>query len=639
MRYRALAAMMSVAVAAAAVAAQPPIVRAPRPAADFAELPFIFDPKLSPDGTHIAAKVSVNGRQALVVRNLFDATQMSLIRLGDSDLNDWSWVNDGWLVITVGATTQAEGEDFYVTRLSGVSADGKTAKPIAFNEGGQNASVVWRAQDGTPRVLMSMQKSIYNGADFWPDVSMVDVSTGRVRKVVSGEEGVMRWYADPAGDVRMGVGYDDSSRSSRLLFRASPKNVFRTVDRSDPKHVKELTLPFLTNDPVMPAVTIASPHDNDELYELNLGTMAIGKKLFGVDGYDIDDVTLTPDGKSIAGVFYTSDSRRVHWFDPELAKVQADLDKAVAPRSATILSLSQDQKKMIVEVGSASQPGSYYFYDAEDGRMQRFANANAALKGATLGPVSTYRFKARDGLSLEAILTLPAGRAATNLPLVLLPHGGPEARDSAEFDWWAQFLADRGYAVVQPNYRGSTGYGKALEAAGDGEWGRKMQDDLNDAVDDLAKKGVIDPKRVCIAGASYGGYAALRGAERDGARYRCAISYAGVADIPGMMRYDSQFLYANASRHGWTKSAPDLRAVSPINDAQSFGTPVLLMHGKKDLRVPVRQSRLMAERLRAAGKSVEYIEQPLGDHHFTRQADRLQFLQAMEAFLTKYNPA
>ena len=166
-----------------------------------------------------------------------------------------------------------------------------------------------------------------------------------------------------------------------------------------------------------------------------------------------------------------------------------------------------------------------------------------------------------------------------------------------------------------------------------------MQDDLNDAVDYLAGRGMIDPKRVCIAGASYGGYAAMRAAQRDSAKFRCAISYAGVADLNAMIRYDTGFLNGGAMRDSWRKSAPDLKAVSPVEHAADFGAPILIMHGKKDLRVPVAQSCRMAERLKAAGKPVDHIEQPLGDHHFSRQADRLQFLEAMESFLAKHNPA
>jgi dipeptidyl aminopeptidase/acylaminoacyl peptidase len=166
-----------------------------------------------------------------------------------------------------------------------------------------------------------------------------------------------------------------------------------------------------------------------------------------------------------------------------------------------------------------------------------------------------------------------------------------------------------------------------------------MQDDLNDAVSYLATQGMVDPKRVCIVGGSYGGYAALRGAQRDGDKFRCAVSYAGVSDLPRMTRYDSRFLYGKEYRSYMKKQAPDLTAVSPLRFPEQFSTPVLIMHGKLDLTVPVEQSRSMADKLKAAGKTHLYIEQPLADHHFSRKEDRLQFLQQVDAFLAKYNPA
>lgn len=611
-----------------------------RPASDFAMLPFIVGPKLSPDGTRYAARLSTGGTQVLSIIKLFEPESRPLfIALGDSELLSWTWVNNDWLVIRVGALAMAEGSSIYATRVAGVSADGKTIHPIAFSNGGQGTNILWTASDGSPRVLISRQKSIYMGDDFWPAVSEVDVSTGRTRQVLNPVSGVMRWFADPSGAIRMGIGYNDSSRSSRLLYRDGAKGEFRTIDRADGKRDERLTMPILSGSATA-AMTIGAPDKLAALYELDLGTLSLGKKIWGIDNYDIDNVLTDDTTGALLGISYTSDHNRVHWVDPAMAELQGQLDKAVGTRHASIASTSADRKRALIHVGDGSQPGSYYYYDvAKGGAMQRIAYVNDSLKGTSLGPVSMIKYRARDGLPIEAVLTLPKGKAATNLPLILMPHGGPEARDSANYDWWVQFLADRGYAVIQPNYRGSTGYGEALRKAGDNQWGLAMQDDLNDAVDHLAGKGIIDPKRVCIMGASYGGYAALRGAQRDGRRYRCAVSYAGVSDLNGMLSYDSQFLYGNSAKAGWRESAPDLKAVSPINFPETFSTPLLVMHGKKDLRVPVSQSRRMVSRLKDAGKPVTYIEQPLGDHYFSRQADRLQFLEAIETFLKTHNPA
>jgi dipeptidyl aminopeptidase/acylaminoacyl peptidase len=612
-----------------------------RPVADFAALPYITEPRLSPDGKRIAAKLAVDGQQVLAILSVFEGGgEPFLVGLGDNQLNSWTWVNDDWLAIGIGSAIPLEGETFYVTRVAGVSAEARKVKPIAFKDGGQNARVIWAARDGTPRILMSMQKSIYVGEDFWPQVTEVDLSTGRQKPVQRGAPGVMTWIADPSGAVRMGIGRSDEGRASRLLYRSGPQGNFATIDRARSRDNDSLMVPILLAGPTGGAVTITQSDGRAALHEFDLVKLEAGKKLFSVDNYDIDGITLTPEGDAVAAVDYVSDRSRTTWLTPRLVAIQAQLDAAVGDRAATIVSMDRAQNRFLVHVGDASTPGSYYFYNSGvTGTMTRYAYVNQSIKGMKLGPVSLVRYKARDGMSIEAVLTLPKGRDPKSLPLIVLPHGGPEARDAAEYDWWTQFLADRGYAVIQPNYRGSTGYGAKLLEAGNGEWGLKMQDDLNDAVDYLAGRGMIDPKRVCIAGASYGGYAAMRAAQRDGPKFRCAISYAGVADLNGMIRYDTSFLNGGAMRDSWRQSAPDLKAVSPVDHAAEFGAPILIMHGKKDLRVPVAQSRRMADRLAAAGKAVVYIEQPLGDHHFSRQADRLQFLEAMESFLAKHNPA
>ena len=220
---------------------------APRPVADFAQLQFIEGPELSPDGTHVAAKVAIRGKQVLAILPLFGDQKAppALLRLGENELVSWQWVNDDWLVIQLGNAQKFEGEDIYITRLAGVSIDGKTIKPIAFNEGGQSASVIWTAIDGSPRILMARQKSIYSGEDFWPVVEEVDVSKARLRPVVRGQEGVMKWVADASGAVRMGIGFNDGNRTSRLLYRPDGKGAFRILDRADQRQDERLTVPFL----------------------------------------------------------------------------------------------------------------------------------------------------------------------------------------------------------------------------------------------------------------------------------------------------------------------------------------------------------------------------------------------------------
>ena len=597
---------------------------------------------LSPDGEKIAARVAIDGVQRLVIKPVFQSGGNPVaIGVGENDLNWWRWVNEDWLVAGTGGVSSVRGDEWYVRRAIGIEAATGEVRPLLFNEAAQGADdVLWIARDGTPRILLALQKSVFsNEPEFWPEVVEVDVSTVRSKRVVRSREGVMDWYADGAGTVRMGIGYSDREQSSRLLYRQSDGSGFRTVDRAKRKKDERLTVPALFLADPGRALTFDDADGFTALYELDLETLALGKKVFGVPGHDVRGLIADATGAGLAGIGFVDDSRRVRWIDPKLAEVQAALDKAVGDRRATIESLSRDRNRMIVHVGGADRPGAYYFFDTGVGAMQLYAHSNVRLKNARLAPVRTIRYRARDGLEIPAVLTLPVGREAKGIPLILMPHGGPRARDSEEWDWWVQFLADRGYAVVQPNYRGSTGYGTAFEDRGEGEWGLKMQDDLNDAVAHLAAEGIVDPKRVCIVGGSYGGYAAMRGAQRDGSLFRCAVSFAGVSDLGHLARSDRNSLFRRTRDSFLRDQAPDFKSVSPINFADQFSAPILLVHGKKDLVVPVRQSREMAERLEKAGKPFEYLEQPEADHHFSREQDRREFLERLEAFLQRHNPA
>lgn len=611
-------------------------------AEDFATLPFIESPELSPDGTRVAAKLATGGEQQLAIITIGQGkAPIATIALGENDLNFWSWVNDSWLVAGVGTTYGMPGGDWYIRRVIGVQADGKKVTPIAFKEAAQGADdVIWIARDGTPRILLGLQTSIYiNYPGFWPEVAEVDISTGRKKTVVASRDNVFDWYADAAGIVRMGIGYNDLQRTSRLLYRSDNRSIFRTLDRANRRKDEDLTVPALFLADPGKAIAFDSRNGFKAIYDLDLSSLTLGKQIFGAEGYDIGSILSDPAGNALAGIRYTDDRPRTYWFDPSMAEIQSGIDKAVGDRQAHIVSWSRDRSKLLVYVGGADRPGAYYFFAPETGVMNLFAREYEKLGTRAFNPVKTIRYKARDGLEIAAILTLPRNRESKNLPLILLPHGGPFARDSEIWDWWVQFLAERGYAVLQPNYRGSSGYGTSFAEKGEGQWGLAMQDDLNDALDWAVKQGIADAKRVCIAGASYGGYAAMRAAQRDGDKFRCAISYAGVSDLSSMMRYDSRFLN-HGGRRDWMKDqAPDFKAVSPVHYPEQFSIPILLMHGKKDLRVQVKQSREMAEKLSKAGKDHRYVEQPLGDHHFSRQEDRLQFLKEMEAFLAKHNPA
>ncbi|MEA3032575.1 MAG: hypothetical protein QOH86_591 [Sphingomonadales bacterium] len=624
--------------AQAPAAAAPLHVPGQRAVEDFASLPFMERPSLSPDGTRLAAKLAVKGVQYFAILSVFGDAKPALVSPGKNDINWWRWVNNDWLILGVAAVDNVDGVDFYVRRTIGVSADGKTLNQIARDAGEGADDVLWIATDGTPRIRLAVQRSVYYDEEgFWPEVVEADVSNGRTQTVQRPQQGVTDWYADGAGTIRVGVGYTAEGRNQQLLYRDRDGTNFHVADRANTRKSEHLVVPVLFLPEPGQALAIEDPDGFDAVYKLDLKTMALGEKVFGAPGYDVSSIVTDAASTKLLGVRVDEEAPRTHWLDPALAEIQAAIDKSVPDRRAHILSMSRDTKRFLVHVAASDRPGAYYFFDIDDGRLLRLASVNEhVVRG---NPVRTIRYKARDGLEIPAVLTLPAGKEAKSLPVVVMPHGGPFARDDEQWDFWAQFLAERGYAVVQPNFRGSAGFGSAFASKGRGQWGLAMQDDLNDALAELVRQGIADPKRAAIFGGSYGGYAALRAAQRDGALYRCAISFAGVSDLGALIRYDSSFLNSGAGRDWLRNQAPDLKSVSPINFPEQFSTPVLLVHGKADKRVPVKQSREMADALKKAGKAVRYVEQPLGDHFLSREEDRVALLREVEAFLKQYNPA
>ena len=304
--------------------------------------------------------------------------------------------------------------------------------------------------------------------------------------------------------------------------------------------------------------------------------------------------------------------------------------------------MDDDGQRIVVNAEGASRPPVFHLVDFAAKRADIINEAYPKLAGIKQGTVRVFEYPARDKYALMAYLTVPADTPEKNLPVVVLPHGGPESSDGGSFDWLAQFLASRGYAVLQPQFRGSAGLGKAHADAGRRQWGLRMQDDLTDGVKKLVADGIADPKRICIVGASYGGYAALAGAAFTPDLYACAVSISGVSDLPLMIGYDTRMSMAESSsidywhEHIGPATDPQVIAKSPARSAASVRAPVLLIHGTEDTVVPIEQSRLMAHALQESGKPVELIELPGEDHWLSQSATRIRMLTELERFLAKY---
>ena len=360
--------------------------------------------------------------------------------------------------------------------------------------------------------------------------------------------------------------------------------------------------------------------------------------------YDVSDVVYHEGDLALAGVCYTADAYTCDLKDPEL---QADYQKARAllhgERNLTPLAMSDDARYWLFGVSGPTEPGAYYVFDRRSKTLIQAANRQPGLPAGRLGVMRPFVYKARDGTEIPGYLTRPPGAMSGPLPLIVMPHGGPEARDAYGFDTWGQILATRGYLVFQPNFRGSSGYGRHFAEAGYGQWGGRMQDDLTDGVQQLIKSGQADPARVCIFGASYGGYAALYGGAQSPELYKCVASFAGVSDLRALVGWErrtkgheARYRYASRAIGDPVKDAKKLAATSPIAFAANYRPPVLLIHGSKDVSVPIQQSQDMARALTRAGKDVRLMVFDGEGHADWSPPDEEAALKAVSSFITSH---
>jgi dipeptidyl aminopeptidase/acylaminoacyl peptidase len=626
---------------AASAAAKPAAERLP--ASAFARLPFIDEATLSPDGTHMAGLFAVGGEQRLVIMPVLgDRSKAIILPVPDrTEVAALDWVGNDHVVVRLYALLPVDTDDWYVTRFIAVArATGKVTR-LLWDQAGQGADLLWAASDGSSEALIAAQGSIYGGdAAFWPTVFRVDVATGKKRVVEKGRSDVYDWGADHLGRVRYAIGYRDRTTQSRLLYQGEAGGTLQVADRAILKADEELRAPLVFLPGGDNALAYADDADGKtSIAEVNVATGAQRQIFFRPDKGSVTGIWRSRQGDRILGVFSSDPDKPFRWLDPGLVAMQAKLDAASPKSDVEIISMSADQSRTLVSISTPDNPGLLFYYDKSTDELTNLAQMNAAIGNKRLSRAKLITYKARDGLEIEAVLTLPRGRTAKALPFIVLPHGGPWAHDTLSYDYWVQYLAEQGYGVIQPNFRGSTGYGQAFIDKAHGEMGLAMQDDLTDALRWAVGEGIADPQRVCIVGASYGGYAAMWGVAKDPDLYRCAISIAGVSNLRKEVSDFGGASHENLYRAQWGRMSRDFAAVSPINAVDRIKVPLLLIHGKRDITVKHGQSERMHAAMQRAGKASEFLSLPLADHYFGRETDRLALLEAMGAFLKRHNPA
>ncbi|MGE4058915.1 MAG: alpha/beta hydrolase family protein [Sphingomonadales bacterium] len=646
----------TLAAACLILTAAPVLAHEPLPVEYFAKLPIIGGPaqgsiKLSPDGARYAAIVSVGGKPMLAsVPTNGDSDGIKMSGYGEFDPRWYEWATDRHLLISFGFPYRRYGIETVESRLAVFDTEAGTLEPlIKFREaivGKEPERHFSQFQDNVVSKLPLKGDKIYVALDRdtqgQPGVFSFDIEGNSFGdRVVRERGGVLDWMADAKGVVRLGYGLRRSSsgylkQEARIVFRQSEDDDFTTQATFDSRDVEGGAFDVIgfTEEPNIVLIRDVNEHGRMAIYRFDTATSEVVATVFSHETYDVAGWSFAPGTDRLTGVAYLADAPVWIHFDKLEQDDQAALGRLYPGMQAAIVSRDLSLTKAVARVESASSPPAYYYFDIVKNVYAPLGSAYPQLHGRALSETRKVAYEARDGLKIEAYLTLPKGADPKNLPLIVHPHGGPASRDTMGYDYWVQYFASRGWAVLQPNFRGSTGYGREFEDAGDGQWGKGMQNDVIDGLQWAVAEGFADPGRICIVGASYGGYVALQAAVATPELFRCAVALNGVTDIQQRiedLRHYTSYLIAREYLR-----QEDAADYSPARHADKAGIPVLVAYGTKDRVVNPDHSRRMIAALKRAGKDVVEVELRDGDHGLSLENNRMAFFEAMDAFLQSH---
>jgi dipeptidyl aminopeptidase/acylaminoacyl peptidase len=625
----------------------------PPPLEAFAALPAMQSPSISPNGKRLAFIAQADAGSFVLVSDVETRAVGAAVDVSLMKPRGVVWANDDTLVLFASETV-----DFVIRRVESVAPYGidlsgelnirqlLLERPRTQTRGGGATTLggIARLQGAQ---LVGYQRStglvLMGRTDLEGDRVLygVDAKNDGRRQIDEGTRFTRDWVVDEAGAPRFRLEYSQEYDTLRILRRS--EKAWEEI-ATETVEIPEMGLVGLDADDRLIAIQRGSDGGRFGLYVRSAENGAVERALYTHPTFDVSGARLDPYTNRVVGASVGSDE--IVWFDAELRARQAELDDAFRGESPSIVAWSQDRSRWIVGTDRPDRAPAYYLFDSKAGTANQIASTNMALDRAKLPRRVPYSYRARDGVEIPAFLTRPLD-AQGPTPLVLLPHGGPAAQDVGGYDWLAHALASRGYAVLQPNFRGSGGFGKTWEEAGHGGWGiGVMQHDLTDGVAAVVAAGIADPERICIAGASYGGYAALAGAAFTPELYRCAAAIAGVADLRDMLGFERDRAGGLSTTVSYWRQAmgvedadsptDHLNAASPAHHVERMQAAVLLIHGRDDTVVPITQSRLMQRALAGAGKSVQLVELEGEDHWLSGAKTRLQTLQALDAFLAEH---
>ena len=615
------------------------------PTAAFAKLADMSQAKLSPNGDKIGYFIDYKGKTALVAANL-DGTDPTVVPSpGTGSISQFYWGNND--IILIGSQATFKRDEFVRKTTEGRMysynlktkefewlGQPKTRRSARSSSKSESVSQQERLVDLLPKDPDHILLQFDFDLDGNPAVFKVNIESGKRKEIRKERKGIQNWYTDQNSEIRLGSGYDGSTYKVILKNETGD---WLNLQKTD--WYSKYEFEGFTNTPNHIYVSGQTEHGTDGLFTLNINTGEVAEKLFSHEDVDIDYVMAHPITGKTAGVAYTTNLHTVKYFDKTLAKIQRSISKALKNPNLRLVDMAASRELYLFLASDDRDAGTYYLYDRDNKALEEYAFVRRHIDPDQMASVISVDIPSRDDDVIPSFITVPNGvETPKNMPTIILPHGGPYGvRDDAHWNYWTQFYANRGYLIVQPNFRGSGGYGDHHYKKGVLQWGGLMQDDVTDATKWVIEQGYTDPDKICIVGWSYGGYAALMGPIKEPGLYKCSISINGVSNLPKLKSNDKNQSIGGSSwikRMGHTDK--DDAEVSPYHRAAEMKIPVMLIATKDDTRVPYQHSESMHKALKKEGTKSKLVLFDEGGHSMYTSKNRKKMLEETEKFLKKH---
>lgn len=585
--------------------------------------------QLSPGGDQIAYLAPWNNRMNIHIQKPGATGATRITSVTDRDISGYFWKNNTSLIYV----RDFGGDENY--HLFVATTDGKKEKDLTpFPR--VRVQITDPLEDFPDEVLIEMNKE--NPEVF--DVYRLNIVTGELKIAAKNPGNISGWLTDHTGAIRAATTTDGVKTS--LMVRDRPEGEFRTLIETD--FQTSVTPLFFTFDNKNLYVSSNINRDKQAIVLIDITSGKEMEVLYEHPDVDVTDLMYSRQRKVLTMIGYETAKYEYHFLDKETAGMYDNLSAQLKGYRISISGSDKAEKKFIVRTYSDRSLGAVYLYEKASGKLTKLHDMSPWIKEEDMAEMTPVTYTTRDGLTINAYLTLPVGlKEYKNLPVVINPHGGPWARDSWGWNPEVQFLANRGYAVLQMNFRGSTGYGRKFWEMSFKQWGQSMQSDITDGVDYLIKQGIADPARVAIYGASYGGYATLAGITQNPDLYACAIDYVGVSNlftfmntIPPYWKPYLEMMYSMVGNPGLEGDSIMMRRVSPVFNVDNIVCPLFIAQGAKDPRVNKAESDQMVEALKKRNVEVQYLVKENEGHGFRNEENKFEFYGAMEQFLSTH---